>query len=143
MPKSTQAQSDECPPGAHPAAETWMERWNALPLAWFAAVIAVLAAGGSAPWRIGAVGVAAAFQYLTVSGWGRRDMRRCVNADGDRFERMIVRAQSTFLVSTGVTITVTGGAHSPLLVTIVVAYLAAVTVLGDRRSTRLLLGATA
>lgn len=139
----THVQPADCPANLSPPGVAWRDRWNLLPAAYFAGVVVVLAATGYPAWRIAVVALAAGVQQTVFFGWRKRDIRRCVNAEGDQLVRIIVRAQTSFLVSTGATVAVTGGIGSPLLVTLLSAYLAAVTATGDRRETRLLLAATA
>jgi two-component system, NtrC family, sensor histidine kinase HydH len=140
---SSHTQPAECPATAPPARKAWRDPWNVLPATYFAAVVAVLAATGYPAWRIGVVALAAAVQQVTFFGWRKRDIRRCVNAENALFVRIVVRAQTSFLLTTGATVAVTGGVRSPLLPTLLTAYLAAVAATGDQSFTRLLLGATA
>jgi signal transduction histidine kinase len=112
-------------------------------LAYYAVVVAVLAAVGHPPWRVAAVALAAAVQQAGVRACRRRDVRQCVNADFERIAHFVVVGQASFFATTFVTAAVTGGVRSPLLVPVIGAYFAAVAVVGDRRATRLLLLATA
>jgi two-component system, NtrC family, sensor histidine kinase HydH len=121
----------------------WGRREHVLPLVYYVIVAAVLAATHYPAWRIGVVAFAAAVQQASMGGWRKRDIRRCVNACPDQLAGIVVRAQLVFLVTTGFTAAVSGGIRSPLLVTLLSAYLAAVAATGDRRPTRVLLGATA
>jgi two-component system, NtrC family, sensor histidine kinase HydH len=118
-----------------------------LPLAYYSTVAAVLAWVGYPAWRIAVLGVAAvvppAVFLCTCASAAPTDPRRCVNADPDKIAWWVVLAKSKLLVLTGLTAAVTGGVHSPLLVTLTSAYAGASMVAGDRRPTRLLLGATA
>jgi signal transduction histidine kinase len=113
-----------------------------LPVAYHVAAAAVLAAAAYPAWRIGVVALAAVAQQLAFNTCPRRDIRHCVNADPDQLASFVVRAQRSIFITTGVAVAVTGGARSPLLVTFLVAYIAAVMVVGDRRPTRRLLAAT-
>jgi len=124
-------------------ATRWRHRENVLPLAYYAAVAVVLAATGYPAWRIGVLALAAGAQQASFLAWRKHGIRRCVNADADQLAQVVVRAQTIFLVTTGLTAAITGGVRSPLLVTLLSAYFAAVAATGDRRPTRLLLGATA
>jgi signal transduction histidine kinase len=65
-----------------------------------------------------------------------------VNVAWDRIAGFIVLAQTPYLLVTGLTVAVTGGVRSPLLPTLLAAYVAASAVAGDRRQTRLLLAVT-
>jgi signal transduction histidine kinase len=113
------------------------------PLAYALAVSATLAAVAYPAWRIGVVALAAVAQQVGVRACRRRDVRECVNADLDTIAWFVVLGQATLFGTTWLTAAVTGGVHSPLLVTFVAPYFAAIAVVGDRRPTRLLLGATA
>ena len=73
----------------------------------------------------------------------RRNLRQCVNADAEQMARIVVLSQSVLFVTTGLTAAVNGRRPKPLLVTFVGAYFASVWAAGDRRATRMLLGATA
>jgi signal transduction histidine kinase len=114
-----------------------------LPLAYYAAVAGVLAGSGYPGWRVAVVAAAAAVQQASFLVWSKRDIRRCVNADADELAQIVARAQAVILVTTAATAAVTGGVWSPLLVTLLGPYFAAVATTGDRTSTRALLGATA
>jgi two-component system, NtrC family, sensor histidine kinase HydH len=133
------ADAGQCPK----MAGRWRRRESVLPLAYYAAVVAVLSATGHPAWRTGVVAIAAAIQQASFLFWRKRDMRRCVNADADELAQIVVRAQAVILVTSAATAAVTGGVWSPLLVTLLGPYFAAVATTGDRTPTRLLLGATA
>lgn len=124
-------------------ARRWRRRESVLPLAYYAAVSGVLAGSGHPGWRVAVVAAAAAVQQASFLVWSKRDIRRCVNADADELAQIVARAQAVILVTTAATAAVTGGVWSPLLVTLLGPYFAAVATTGDRTSTRALLGATA
>jgi two-component system, NtrC family, sensor histidine kinase HydH len=112
-----------------------------LPLAYHAVVVALLAAAGYSGWRLGVVALAAALQRVNCLAVRAR-APRCVNADAAQLARFAAISHAVLVVTTGVAVAVTGGIRSPLLVTVVCGYFGAVTAVGDRRETRLLLGAT-
>ncbi len=114
-----------------------------LPFAFHLAVVAVLAAVGHPPARIAIVALAAAAQQAHYLSWRRRDLKLCVNADADQLAWIVVASQACFFLTTGVAVAVTGGVRSPLLLTFIGGYVAAVAAVGDRRQTRLLLAVTA
>ncbi len=113
-----------------------------VPIAFYAVVVGVLAWVRYPMWRVGIVAVPALRQVGVYLLLRRRQARQCLNVDEDRKARIMVLHNSTLLVATALGTAVTGGIRSPLLVTMTAAYLAAVLVVGDRTSTRLLLGAT-
>ena len=113
-----------------------------LPLAYYVAVTAVLAFAGYPSWRIAVVALAALGQQLAFVSCPKRDILHCVNADPDQLASFVVRAQSSLIVTTSLAVAVTGGVHSPLLITFIISYVAAVAIVGDRRPTRRLLAAT-
>src|SRR6266568_510600 len=124
----------------------WPQRETLLPLAYYALVSTVLAATGYPISRIAVVAVAAGLQqahYYFAFNCSGRDPKRCVNADPDQIAWLVSRAQSSVLITTGVAAAATGGIGSPLLVTVLAAYFAAASVVGDRPQTRLLLALTA
>jgi signal transduction histidine kinase len=122
----------------------WPRREEVFPLAFYVVVAAVLAATGYPRWRIGVLALAATVQQVNALTCPmRRNLRQCVNADAEQMARMVVLSQSVLFLTTGLTAAVTGGVRSPLLVTFVGAYFASVWAAGDRRATRMLLGATA
>ncbi len=122
----------------------WLRREEVLPVAYYAIVAAVLTAAGYPLWRIGVLAAAATVQQLNALTCPmRRNLRQCVNADAEQMARMVVFSQSVLFLTTGLTAAVTGGVRSPLLVTFLAAYFASVWAAGDRRATRMLLGATA
>ena len=115
------------------------------PLAFYAVTSALLAAAGYPIARIGVLALAAVVQqvhYHLAFTCAGHDPRRCVNADPDRVAWRIALAQSSVLFATGLAVVATGGIRSPLLVTVLAAYLAAVAAVGDGFQTRLLLFAT-
>ncbi len=120
----------------------WPRREDLLPLAYYLAVAAVLAAAGYPAWRIAILPLAAAAQQVRSFVCRKSTLKFCINADPNQIPRIAVRSQVTFLVTTGLTVALTGGVRSPLLVTFLGAYIASVVAVGDRRETRLLLGVT-
>jgi len=115
------------------------------PLAFYAVTSSVLLASGYPALRIVVLALAAVvqqFQYHLAFTCAGHDPRRCVNADPDRVAWRIALTQSSVLLTTGLAVAVTGGIRSPLLVTVLAAYLAAVAAVGDGFQTRLLLFAT-
>jgi len=121
----------------------WPRREDLFPLGYYLVVATVLAATGYPGWRIAILALAAAGLQAHSVACRMGDVRQCVNADWDEIARFVVRGQSSFFLATGVTVAVTGGVRSPLIITFIGAYSAAAAVVGDRRHTRLLLGATA
>jgi signal transduction histidine kinase len=117
--------------------------------AYYAVVASALAFAGFPAWRIGVVAVAGvlprALFYLCSAAPGapRYDPKRCVNAGADQVAWWVLVSQSPLLVGSWFAAVLTGGLHSPLLVTVVAAYAAAACIVGDRAQTRLLLGVTA
>ncbi|WP_248353720.1 two-component system sensor histidine kinase NtrB [Anaeromyxobacter oryzae] len=131
-------------PSDRSVAPRWPHREDLLPVGYYLLVAAVLATTGTSAWRIAILALAAAGQQVGFFAWRRPGLKHCVNADPERAARgAVLRASSTFFVTTGLAIAATGGVGSPLLVTFLVAYLAAVTIVGDRGETRWLLAATA
>ncbi len=132
--------------GAAPRLRTssWQRLENVLPVAYYLVVATVLAATGYPVWRAGVLLLAACAAMQARSSACRRGaLRQCVNADGDSIAKFAARSQSALFVTTGLTAAVTGGVRSPLLVTFIAPWFAAMAAAGDRRQTRLLLGATA
>jgi signal transduction histidine kinase len=141
------AASGASAPASGRAPPRWPPREELFPLAYYAVVAVALASVGYPRWRIAALGAAvavppAAFALFACARGGPVDPRRCVNADPGHAAWWIVAAKSTLLVITGLTAAVTGGVHSPLLVTVIAPYFAAAMVAGDRPPTRILLAAT-
>jgi two-component system sensor histidine kinase HydH len=136
---------DTQPTDAAPARRRvrWPEREALFPLAYHAVVVAVLAASGYPTWRVGVVAAVALAQQVKFVSCMRQADRECLNQDVDHFAWLIVWDRGVTFLGTAVAVAVTGGLGSPLLVTLVAAYFAAVAVVGDRRQTRLLLVATA
>jgi signal transduction histidine kinase len=114
-----------------------------LPIGYHAAIAAVLAAAGHPPWRVGVVVLAGVLQQASFHACGRSNLRRCVNADADQLAVIVAQSQASFLVTIAATAAVTGGIRSPLVLTLLGPYLAAVSTIGDRRATRRLLAWTA
>jgi two-component system, NtrC family, sensor histidine kinase HydH len=125
------------------SARRWPRREDLLPLGFYLVVIAGLAASGTSAWRIAVIALAAGMQQVGFLAWRTPGLKHCVNADPGAAWSTLLRVGSTFFLTTGLTVAVTGGVASPLLVTFATAYLAAITILGDRRETRLVLAATA
>jgi two-component system, NtrC family, sensor histidine kinase HydH len=127
----------------------WPRREDLLPLAYYLVVAAVLAATGYPAWRIAVLAVAAiapplGFYFCShAPGARRHDPRRCVNADAEQVAWWVVLSQSSLFAATGLAVAVTGAIRSPLLITFMGSYFGATSIVGDRRQTRLLLGATA
>jgi len=123
----------------------WPRRDTLLPLAYYALVAIVLEATGYPALRIAGLAVAALLQQVhyhfafTCSG---RASAQCVNADPNQIARRVSLSQLGVLLTTGVAVAATGGIRSPLLVTVLAAYLAAASIVGDRPQTRILLAAT-
>jgi two-component system sensor histidine kinase HydH len=113
------------------------------PLGYHAAVALALASVRYPAWRIGVLVLAAALLQASLLACRTRDVRQCVNAAPDDIARFVVLGQWGLFASTLLAAAVTGGIRSPLLVTVVAPYFAAVAPLGDRRATRLLLLVTA
>jgi two-component system sensor histidine kinase HydH len=137
---------DALPPPPRPRVA--LGRSSAYPLAYYAGVAAVLAAAGYPGARVAAVlGIAAlglAAQEVNFYFHScRRSPRQCVNADADRIAWWVVCSRCPLTLAVAITVALTGGVHSPLLVTLLGGYLAAVAIVGERRQTRLLLAWTA
>jgi signal transduction histidine kinase len=133
-------------PGATPTLRSlpWARPENLAPVAYYLLAAGVLAATGYPAWRTGVLVLAAATAWQArLSACRRGAVRHCVNAEADPIAMFAARTQAALFVTTGVTVAVTGGVRSPLLVTFITAYFAAVAATGDRRGTRILLGATA
>lgn len=114
------------------------------PLGYHLLLLGVLAAIGTAAWRLAAVAVGAALVQATgVARRHRAEVRQCVNASWDCIAWRIAVGQLPVLAATGLSVAVTGGVRSPLLPTLLAPYVAASAVVGDRPQTRLLLGLTA
>jgi signal transduction histidine kinase len=115
-----------------------------LPLGYHVILVAALAALGWPAWRLAVVALAGAgLQATAVARRRRAETRVCVNVAWDRLADFIVLAHVPYLLATGLVVAVTGGVHSPLLATLLAAWVASSAVVGDRRQTRLLLAATA
>ena len=127
----------------------WPRREDSIPLGYHVAVAVVLGAAGYPAWRIAVLGgVAVGVQALSylfgrAPGDRRHDPKQCVNADPEQVASWVVLRQSGLFATTLLAAALTGGIASPLLVTSIVAYAGAASVVGDRRETRLLLAATA
>jgi two-component system, NtrC family, sensor histidine kinase HydH len=132
-------------------ASPWTPRENLLPLGYYLVVATVLAGAGFPAWRIAVVALAATVHQAHYWFWGAGRAGHCRRAEAAtscmKADAMpawrFVRAKSSFFAVTFLTVAVTGGVESPLLVTLVTPYFAALAVLGDRRETRAMLGATA
>ncbi len=120
-----------------------------IPAAYYAVVGGVLASAGFPAWRIAVLALAAVLpraQFYLLSaapGAPRYDPKRCVNADPCTVAWWVLVTEASLFLTTAVAVAVTGGVRSPLLVTMVAAYAAAASIVGDRLQTRLLLVATA
>ena len=113
-----------------------------VPIGFYAVVVGVLLSAEYPIWRVGIVALPVVRQLGVYLLFRRRDARQCLNADEDRKARTVVCHNSTLLLATALGAAVTGGIRSPLLVTLTAGYIAAVLIVGDRRPTRFLLGAT-
>ncbi len=117
--------------------------------AYYLVVGSTLASVRFPAWRIAVLALAAVLpraQFYLLSrapGSPRYDPKRCVNAGPATVAWWVLVTQSSLFLTTALAVAVTGGVRSPLLVTIVVAYVTTATVVGDRLQSRLLLGATA
>ena len=122
-------------------------RWplgvDALPLAYYLIVAASLAAIRYPAWRIAIVLLAAGLQQLQLWRWRHASPGCCVAKGGVQLGWAAVLCNVGLFVTTGLTAAVTGGVRSPLLVTFIAPYFAALVLVGDRRETRWLLGGTA
>jgi len=127
-------------------AQRWPRPSDLVPLLYYAVVAAVLVFAAYPAWRVALLALPAAAQQLETWILARHDpeacVKACVNADPARWARRAVRHQLGFFVATGVAVAATGAIASPLLVTVITSYLAALIMAGDRRETRMLLGAT-
>ncbi len=121
-----------------------VRRDDLFPLAFHLVVLAALAASAYPGWRIGLVALAGvAAQVGTAVRRRKVEARTCLNGDVERGAWRVVVNQTHQLASSGLAVAVTGGAGSPLLVTLLAAWITATAVVGDRLQTRALLGATA
>ncbi|HEU4382433.1 MAG TPA: HAMP domain-containing sensor histidine kinase [Anaeromyxobacteraceae bacterium] len=124
---------------------TWgdADTWKVLiPIGFFVMVVGILLAAAYPTWRVAVVALPALRQVVVFSFLRKRNVRMCLNVDEDQKAWFVVCVNSTLLLTTTLGAAVTGGIHSPLLVTLAAAYFATVLIVGDRRQTRLLLGAT-
>ncbi len=127
-----------------PRGAPWARVENVAPVAFYLLAAAVLAVTGYPAWRIGVLVLAAGAAWQARTSACRSGaLRHCVNADAEHIAKFAARSQSALFLTTGLTVAVTGGVRSPLLVTFIAAYFAAVAAMGDRRQTRFLLVATA
>ncbi|HYQ80426.1 MAG TPA: HAMP domain-containing sensor histidine kinase [Anaeromyxobacteraceae bacterium] len=119
------------------------DTWKVLiPIAYYVVVVGVLLGVAYPPWRVAVVALPALRQVTVFSLLRRRNVRMCLNVDDDSRAWFVVCVNTTLLLTATLTAAVTGGIHSPLLVTLAAAYFATVLIAGDRRQTRLLLAAT-
>jgi two-component system, NtrC family, sensor histidine kinase HydH len=125
----------------HPAPR-WPQHADVLSLAYYVLAAAALAAAGYPTWRVASVGLPALALQTRQWCFGRHAAKTCANVDPVRKAWVAVISQLSFFVSTCVAVAVTGAIASPLLVTVVTPYLAALLMAGDRRETRVLLAAT-
>ncbi len=126
-------------------ARRWPRREDVFPVAYYLIVATALATVSYPAWRIAVLALAAAVQQVQIWRWGRLApscVKRCLNADAIQQAWHAVLSQTMFFATIGLTAGVTGGVDSPLLVTFIAPYFAALAKAGDRRQTRLLLGAT-
>jgi signal transduction histidine kinase len=126
----------------------WPRAGELLPLGYYLVVAVALAGGGYPAARTALLGAAVAapwalFYGLRCSCRSRSDPKGCLNTDPERGAWYAVLWQAHLFVASGLAVAITGGARSPLLVTMAAPYLGAVAVAGDRRPTRWLLVATA
>ena len=140
LPTQAVSSSEAAPPVRR--ARRWPRHEDFFPLAYYLVVATTLAATGYPAWRLAILALAAGAQQACLVGCRKRDFKRCVNAGADQIAWFVVLSQSGLFIATGLTAAVTGGVRSPLLVTFIAAYFAAVAEVGDRRPTRLLLAAT-
>ncbi len=119
----------------------WPRLADAVPLAYYVLAGASLAASGLPAWRAATLVLPALAQQAQSWKLRRFPPRTCANVDPTRKVRMAV-GQLRFLVATWIAVAVTGGIDSPLLVTVVTPYLAALLKAGDRLETRALLAVT-
>jgi signal transduction histidine kinase len=115
-----------------------------LPLAFYVVAGTLLAVAGYPPSRIAVMAAAAVVPRLLLAATrrGRAGPKQCLNADPESVARWFTTAKLFFLFPMGLTVAVTGGVRSPLLVTLIAPYVAAVAVAGDKIHSRLLLVAT-
>jgi signal transduction histidine kinase len=124
---------------------TWGDAhtWKVLiPIAYYAVVVGILVAAAYPPWRVAVVALPALRQLGVFSMLRKRKVRMCMNVDEDQKAWFVVSVNSSLLLTTALGAAVTGGIKSPLLVTLAAGYFATVLIAGDRKQTRLLLGAT-
>jgi signal transduction histidine kinase len=143
VPNAGSAPLESAAPAA-PSAARWPPFHDLLPLAFYVVVVALLAAAGYPGSRIAVVAAAALLPRLIL--WRARSSRmhpkQCLNADAETVAWWFTTTKVFFLIPFGLTVAATGGAASPLLVTLIAPYVASVAVAGDKLQTRLLLCAT-
>lgn len=122
--------------------QRWPQHADVLPLAYYVLAAVALAAAGHPPWRVATVLFPALAQQVQRWTFRRCDPKTCANADPVRKAWGAVVSQLGFFAATCAAVTATGAIESPLLVTLVTPYLAALLIVGDRRETRALLAAT-
>jgi two-component system, NtrC family, sensor histidine kinase HydH len=115
---------------------------DVLPLAYYALAGTALAASGYPVWRAAALILPAIAQQAQRWKFRRYQPRTCANVDAARKGRAAVVGQLNFFVATCIAVAATGAVGSPLLVTVVTPYLAALLKAGDRLETRAMLAAT-
>jgi signal transduction histidine kinase len=140
----TLAQSERSAEDAQPAegwrpVQHWPQHADVLPLAYYLLTAAALAAAGYPPWRVASVGLPALAQQVQRWRFRRWDPKMCANADPVRKAWLAVCSQLGFFAATCIAVGATGAIGSPLLVTVVTPYVAALLKVGDRRATRALL----
>lgn len=124
---------------------TWgdADTWKVLvPIGFYAVVVGILLAAAYPTWRVAVVALPALRQVVVFSLLRKRNVRLCLNVDEDHKAWFVVCVNSTLLLTTTLGAALTGGIHSPLLVTLAAGYFVTVLIIGDRRQTRFLLGAT-
>jgi two-component system sensor histidine kinase HydH len=122
--------------------QRWPQHADVLPLGYYLLTALTLAAAGYPGWRVASIGLPALAQQVQRWRFRRWDPKTCANADPVRKAWFAVLHQLGFFAATCVAVGATGAIASPLLVTVVTPYVAALLKVGDRRETRLLLGVT-
>ncbi len=138
--------SEGAQPGAAPSRRL---REDLLPVVYYLVVVLVLAMAGYPTARIATVAVAALmprgifFLFECARGGRMQDPKQCLNMmNVEKIAWWAALTKAIFLIPFSITVAVTGGIRSPLLVTMIAPYVAVGMVAGDRLQTRLLLGAT-
>ncbi len=119
------------------------DTWKVLiPIGYYVVVVGILLGVAYPPGRVAVVALPALRQVVAFAFLRRRKVRMCMNVDEDRRAWFVVWVHSTLLLTTTLGAALTGGIKSPLLITLAAGYFATVLIIGDRRQSRLLLGAT-